>query len=104
MSPGACPLGVRRINRVLLYSPSYCKFDNLVPRVHLQKTKNTEKDDSVGYHRQPCANACHVVPTLASLVKKRILLVFSVTPLKIDQNKNQNHSTDKVQNLGNERR
>ena len=32
------------------------------------------------------------------------LLVFSVTPFKIDQNKNQNHSTDKVQNLGNERR
>ena len=33
-----------------------------------------------------------------------ILLVFSVTPFKIDQNKNQNLSTDKVQNLGNERR
>ena len=32
------------------------------------------------------------------------LLVFSVTPFKIDQNKNQNHSIDKVQNLGNERR
>ena len=33
-----------------------------------------------------------------------ILLVFSVTPFKIDQNKNQNRSIDKVQNLGNERR
>ena len=33
-----------------------------------------------------------------------LLLVFSVTPFKIDSNKNQNHSTDKVQNLGNERR
>ena len=32
-----------------------------------------------------------------------MLLVFSVTPFKIDQNKNQNHSIDKVQNLGNER-
>ena len=32
------------------------------------------------------------------------LLVFSVTPFKIDQNKNQNRSIDKVQNLGNERR
>ena len=32
------------------------------------------------------------------------LLVFSVTPSRIDQNKNQNHSTNKVQNLGNERR
>ena len=33
-----------------------------------------------------------------------ILLVFSVTPFKIDENKNQNHSLDKVQNLENERR
>ena len=33
-----------------------------------------------------------------------ILMVFSVTPFKIGQNKNQHHSTDKVQNLGNERR
>ena len=33
-----------------------------------------------------------------------ILLVFSVTPFKIDQNKNQNRPIDKVQNLGNERR
>ena len=34
-----------------------------------------------------------------------LLLVFSVTPFKkIDQNKNQNHSIDKVQNLGNESR
>ena len=32
------------------------------------------------------------------------LLVFSVTPIKIDQNKNQNRSIDQVQNLGNERR
>ena len=31
------------------------------------------------------------------------LLVFSVTPLKIDQNKNQNRSIDKVQSQGNER-
>ena len=33
-----------------------------------------------------------------------ILLVFSVMPFKIDQNKNQNHSIGKVWNLGNERR
>ena len=33
-----------------------------------------------------------------------ILLVFSVTPFKIDQNNNQNRSRDKVQNLGNESR
>ena len=33
-----------------------------------------------------------------------LLLVFSVTPFKIDQNKNQNHSIDKIQNLENERR
>ena len=31
-------------------------------------------------------------------------LVFSVTPLKIDQNKNQNRSIDKVQKPGHERR
>ena len=34
----------------------------------------------------------------------RYTLVFSVTPFKVDQNKNQNHSAGKVQNLGNERR
>ena len=33
-----------------------------------------------------------------------VMLVFSVTPFRIDQNKNQNRSIDKVQNLGNERR
>ena len=33
-----------------------------------------------------------------------LLLVFSVMPFKIDENKNQNHSIDKVQNLENERR
>ena len=33
-----------------------------------------------------------------------VLLVFSVTPFKIDQNKNQIPSIDKVQNLENERR
>ena len=33
-----------------------------------------------------------------------LLLVFSVTPFNIDQNKIQNRSIDKVQNLGNERR
>ena len=33
-----------------------------------------------------------------------LLLVFSVTAFKIDQNKNQNSSIDRVQNLGNERR
>ena len=33
-----------------------------------------------------------------------LLLVFTVTPFKIDQNKNRNGSIDKVQNLENERR
>ena len=36
--------------------------------------------------------------------KTEILLVFSVTPFKIDHNKYQNLSKDKVQNLGNQRR
>ena len=35
---------------------------------------------------------------------KIVLLVFSVTPFKVDQNNHQNHTTGKVQNLGNERR
>ena len=35
---------------------------------------------------------------------KILLLVFSVTPFNIDQNKNQIRSIDNVQNLGNERR
>ena len=39
---------------------------------------------------------------LVSLMRQ--LLVFSVTPFKIDQNRNQNRSIDQVQNLGNERR
>ena len=33
-----------------------------------------------------------------------VLLVFSVPPFKIDQNKSQNGSIDKVRNMGNERR
>ena len=33
-----------------------------------------------------------------------LLLVFSVTPFKIDRSKNQNRSIDEVQSLGNERR
>ena len=32
-----------------------------------------------------------------------IFLVFSVTPFKIDRNKNQNRAVDKAQNLGKER-
>ena len=32
------------------------------------------------------------------------MLVVSVTPFKLDQNKNQNRSINKVQNLGNEKR
>ena len=41
---------------------------------------------------------------LAKSWKLHKLLVFSVTPFRIDQNKNQNRPIDKVQNLGNERR
>ena len=37
-------------------------------------------------------------------ISVELLLVFSVTPFKIDQNKNQNRRIDKVRNLGNERR
>ena len=41
---------------------------------------------------------------LKILNSARVLLVFRITPFKIDQNKNQNRSIDKVQNPGNERR
>ena len=41
---------------------------------------------------------------LRTFTEKHILLVFSVTPFKIDQNKNENVSIDKVLNLGNERK
>ena len=41
---------------------------------------------------------------LTILLLYLLLLVFSVTQFKIDQNKNQNWPIDKVQNLGNERR
>ena len=37
-------------------------------------------------------------------VTYKLLLVFSFTPFKIDENKNKNRSIDKAQNLGNERR
>ena len=41
---------------------------------------------------------------LSFMQRKYILLVSNVTPFKIDQNKNQNRSIDKVQIPGNERR
>ena len=52
-------------------------------------------------------NAVAIWPVTGQLVFKWpavLLLVFSVTPFKIDQNKNQNRSTDEVENLRNERR
>ena len=39
-----------------------------------------------------------------ALVGKMTTIAFSVTPFKIDQNKNQNGSIDKVGNMGNEKR
>ena len=51
-------------------------------------------------------NLCLLFPPLRQIARRLALkgLVFSVTPFKIDQNKNQNRSIVKVQNLGNERR
>ena len=51
-----------------------------------------------------CLNDSETQERGLSGVKIQKLLVFSVTTFKIDQNKNQNCSIDKVQNLGNERR
>ena len=42
--------------------------------------------------------------TQGSVTELYLLLVFRVTPFKIDQNNNQNRLIDKVQNLGNESR
>ena len=36
-----------------------------------------KEDDSVDHYIQPCANACHVVPTLASLVKETDIPTYS---------------------------
>ena len=55
---------------------------------------------------RPFARWCHFTTTTRILQGFSFfykLLVFSVTPFKIDQNKNQSRSIDKVQNLGNER-
>ena len=38
-----------------------------------------------------------------NLITLPLLLIFSVTPFKIYQSKNQNRSIDKVRNLGNEK-
>ena len=48
-----------------------------------------------------CQTTCTICHTCSNSLS--ILLVFSVTPFKIDQNNNQNCSIDKVRNLGNER-
>ena len=45
-----------------------------------------------------------IIEHFIQLLVAFLLLVFSVTPFKIDQNKNQTYSTDKVLNLGNEGR
>ena len=62
-------------------------------------------------HKSPCSQRVKQVGTICNrkdswgrLERRHELLVFSVTPFKIDQNQNQNRSTDKVRNLGNERR
>ena len=54
--------------------------------------------------QQSCINMFKLLLLLLTSLLPKILLVFSVTPFKIVQNKNQNRSIDKVQNLPNERR
>ena len=53
---------------------------------------------------RPYAFYVRITFVIAAYIWDSPLLVFSVTPFKIDQNKNHNRSIDKVQNLGNERR
>jgi len=59
--------------------------------------KPSERAGEKAPHPPACVAAGRVT-------KSPVLLVFSVTQFKMDQNKNQNRSIDKVQNLGNERR
>ena len=63
----------------------------------------TVHETKLGYHIWKKKKTSKVVLMLITMTITTIL-VFSVTSSKKDQNKNQNHSTDKVQNLGNERR
>ena len=65
--------------------------------MYISSPTNWERRQEVSRHR--ISQFCLLVDIYSCL-----LLVFIVTPFKIDQNKNQNRSIDKVQNLGNERR
>ena len=78
-------------------------------RTKLTKKKKTRKKLRIFWlylFSQKFLGVCDTFPSYlinCNCVSKK-LLVFSATPFKIYQNKNQNHSIDKVQNLGNERR
>ena len=67
------------------------------------KNKQTKQNKITACISKNISSVKHVeIPQL--LINDAIIAVFSVTPFKIDQKKNQNCSIDKVQNLGNERR
>ena len=56
------------------------------------------------FHTPHSAHLIFHLTHILSFLLFIVLLVFSVTPFKIDENKNQNHSIDKIQDLENERR
>ena len=62
----------------------------------------TVHETKLGYHiwKKKTSKVVFMIITMTITT----ILVFNVTSSKKDQNKNQNHSTDKVQKLGNERR
>ena len=73
---------------------------HVIYKTDFKKEKNASKL-RLGANKN-CQTTCTICHTCSNSLS--ILLVFSVTPFKIDQNKNQNCSIDKVRNLGNERR
>ena len=81
------------------YTTAYCLpilYQILVyHRAEMSRLRDTEQEVQ-------CTSNRKLTEQFIKLKCLKLLLVFSVTPFKIDQN--QNRSIDKVQNLGNERR
>ena len=71
-----------------------------IPFITLKKKKcySVSSTEGKNFMKTPKQQLSYVKPRKETAQ----MLVFSDTPFQIDQNKTQNHSIDKVQNLGNE--
>ena len=95
--PGYAPLGKNNRRRPCDLAFTHCSLQiTFVPFLKSQP-------DTIPYRRETIKWAKKRALEKIDLLDG-LLLVFSVTPFKIDQNQNQNPSIDKVQNLGNKRR